>query len=124
MQANLYASWTSTEGFGMHWDDHDTVIVTPDAKFLTDPDTGARISWRDPVPVEGEPGESQLHDGDGPVVAVVTRRCRASAVLFRAGSALRGRAQRSAPSAGRPSAGLCPGIAGGVPLSWSTLSVV
>ncbi|MDX3698023.1 cupin domain-containing protein [Streptomyces europaeiscabiei] len=27
VQANLYASWTSTEGFGVHWDDHDTVIV-------------------------------------------------------------------------------------------------
>ncbi|MCO8303639.1 cupin domain-containing protein [Streptomyces sp. RKCA744] len=30
VQANLYASWTSTEGFGVHWDDHDTVIVQLD----------------------------------------------------------------------------------------------
>ncbi|MER6218248.1 cupin domain-containing protein [Streptomyces sp. NPDC001674] len=26
VQVNMYASWTSTEGFGIHWDDHDTVI--------------------------------------------------------------------------------------------------
>ncbi|MER5601672.1 cupin domain-containing protein [Streptomyces sp. NPDC002265] len=30
VQANLYASWTSTEGFGIHWDDHDTIIVQLD----------------------------------------------------------------------------------------------
>ncbi len=30
MQANLYASWTSTEGFGVHWDDHYTVVVQLD----------------------------------------------------------------------------------------------
>lgn len=27
VQVNAYASWTATEGFGVHWDDHDTVIV-------------------------------------------------------------------------------------------------
>ena len=27
VQVNAYASWTPTEGFGIHWDDHDTVIV-------------------------------------------------------------------------------------------------
>lgn len=27
VQVNAYASWTATEGFGIHWDDHDTVIV-------------------------------------------------------------------------------------------------
>ncbi|MFH9090853.1 JmjC domain-containing protein [Streptomyces sp. NPDC017673] len=27
LQANLYASWTGTEGFGVHWDDHDTITV-------------------------------------------------------------------------------------------------
>ncbi|MFG3026545.1 JmjC domain-containing protein [Streptomyces sp. NPDC048254] len=30
VQANLYASWTSIEGFGVHWDDHDTVVVQLD----------------------------------------------------------------------------------------------
>lgn len=30
VQANLYASWTGTEGFGVHWDDHDTVVVQLD----------------------------------------------------------------------------------------------
>ena len=27
VQVNAYASWTATDGFGIHWDDHDTVIV-------------------------------------------------------------------------------------------------
>ncbi|KAB7844933.1 cupin domain-containing protein [Streptomyces mobaraensis] len=26
-QANAYASWTATEGFGTHWDDHDVLVV-------------------------------------------------------------------------------------------------
>ena len=29
-QINLYASWTETEGFGTHWDDHDVVVVQLD----------------------------------------------------------------------------------------------
>ncbi|MFE2035926.1 cupin domain-containing protein [Streptomyces scopuliridis] len=27
VQVNAYASWTSTEGFGVHWDDHDVIVV-------------------------------------------------------------------------------------------------
>ncbi|MFD5736019.1 cupin domain-containing protein [Streptomyces sioyaensis] len=27
VQVNLYASWTPKEGFGVHWDDHDVVVV-------------------------------------------------------------------------------------------------
>ncbi|MEY9948394.1 cupin domain-containing protein [Kitasatospora sp. GAS1066B] len=27
VQTNAYASWTETEGFGRHWDDHDVVVV-------------------------------------------------------------------------------------------------
>lgn len=27
VQVNAYASWTATEGFGVHWDDHDVVVV-------------------------------------------------------------------------------------------------
>lgn len=27
VQANLYASWTATEGFGCHWDDHDVLVI-------------------------------------------------------------------------------------------------
>ncbi len=27
VQVNAYASWTSQEGFGVHWDDHDVVVV-------------------------------------------------------------------------------------------------
>ncbi|MBT2401709.1 cupin domain-containing protein [Streptomyces sp. ISL-100] len=30
VQINLYASWTSTEGFGVHWDDHDVIVVQVD----------------------------------------------------------------------------------------------
>lgn len=27
VQVNAYASWTPTEGFGTHWDDHDVIVV-------------------------------------------------------------------------------------------------
>ena len=27
VQINVYASWTATEGFGTHWDDHDVLVV-------------------------------------------------------------------------------------------------
>ncbi|WP_329368816.1 cupin domain-containing protein [Streptomyces sp. NBC_00669] len=27
VQVNAYASWTKTEGFGTHWDDHDVIVV-------------------------------------------------------------------------------------------------
>ncbi|MFF7143542.1 cupin domain-containing protein [Streptomyces nodosus] len=27
VQTNLYASWTAREGFGVHWDDHDVVVI-------------------------------------------------------------------------------------------------
>ncbi|MFD4904123.1 cupin domain-containing protein [Kitasatospora purpeofusca] len=30
VQVNLYASWTGIEGFGVHWDDHDVVVVQID----------------------------------------------------------------------------------------------
>ncbi|MEU4655034.1 cupin domain-containing protein [Streptomyces sp. NPDC023723] len=30
VQINLYASWTAKEGFGVHWDDHDTIVVQLD----------------------------------------------------------------------------------------------
>uniref|UniRef100_A0ABP5ZLR7 JmjC domain-containing protein n=1 Tax=Streptomyces longisporus TaxID=1948 RepID=A0ABP5ZLR7_STRLO len=30
VQANLYASWTAREGFGVHWDDHDVVVTQID----------------------------------------------------------------------------------------------
>ncbi|MEU0739293.1 cupin domain-containing protein [Streptomyces sp. NPDC006134] len=30
IQVNLYASWTAREGFGVHWDDHDVVVVQVD----------------------------------------------------------------------------------------------
>jgi Cupin superfamily protein len=30
VQANLYASWTPREGFGVHWDDHDVLVIQVD----------------------------------------------------------------------------------------------
>ncbi|MGW0708161.1 cupin domain-containing protein [Streptomyces sp. NPDC002643] len=30
VQTNLYASWTAREGFGVHWDDHDVVVIQID----------------------------------------------------------------------------------------------
>ncbi|WP_244187729.1 cupin domain-containing protein [Streptomyces regalis] len=27
VQINMYVSWTATEGFGTHWDDHDVIVV-------------------------------------------------------------------------------------------------
>ncbi|RFU40213.1 hypothetical protein DZF91_18210 [Actinomadura logoneensis] len=27
VQVNSYASWTATEGFGVHWDDHDVIVL-------------------------------------------------------------------------------------------------
>lgn len=30
VRANLYASWTEVEGFGVHWDDHDVVVLQID----------------------------------------------------------------------------------------------
>ncbi|GAA2102160.1 hypothetical protein GCM10009759_36480 [Kitasatospora saccharophila] len=30
VQVNLYGSWTGTEGFGTHWDDHDVIVVQLD----------------------------------------------------------------------------------------------
>ncbi|MCG7524603.1 cupin domain-containing protein [Streptomyces sp. OfavH-34-F] len=30
VQANLYASWTAREGFGVHWDDHDVIVIQID----------------------------------------------------------------------------------------------
>lgn len=32
VQVNLYASWKPREGFGVHWDDHDVVVVPVDGR--------------------------------------------------------------------------------------------
>ncbi|MFD4948526.1 JmjC domain-containing protein [Streptomyces sp. NPDC058239] len=32
VQVNLYASWKPREGFGVHWDDHDVVVVQVDGR--------------------------------------------------------------------------------------------
>ncbi|PJN37325.1 cupin [Streptomyces sp. CB02959] len=70
VQVNLYASWTSKEGFGLHFDDHDVVVVQLEGAkrwriyepTRIDP---LRIDVEAPEPPDGEPAaEIVLHAGD------------------------------------------------------------
>ncbi|MFJ7275486.1 cupin domain-containing protein [Kitasatospora sp. NPDC098663] len=60
VQANAYASWTSVEGFGTHWDDHDVVVVQLDGakRWRIYGPTRTAPAWRDvetPTEPTGEP---------------------------------------------------------------------
>ncbi|NBE53868.1 cupin domain-containing protein [Streptomyces boluensis] len=70
VQINLYASWTPTEGFGVHWDDHDVVVFQLEGAkrwkiyepTRSDP---LRMDVEAPEPPAGEPdAEIVLHAGD------------------------------------------------------------
>ncbi|AIA06472.1 cupin domain-containing protein [Streptomyces noursei] len=70
VQVNLYASWTSKEGFGLHFDDHDVVVLQLEGAkrwkihtpTRTDP---LRIDVEAPEPPDGEPlAEIVLQAGD------------------------------------------------------------
>ncbi|MEW1676013.1 cupin domain-containing protein [Streptomyces noursei] len=70
VQVNLYASWTSKEGFGLHFDDHDVVVLQLEgakrwkihAPTRVDP---LRIDVEAPEPPDGEPlAEIVLQAGD------------------------------------------------------------
>ncbi|SHL21043.1 cupin domain-containing protein [Streptomyces yunnanensis] len=70
VQVNLYASWTSKEGFGLHFDDHDVVVVQLEGAkrwkihepTRIDP---LRIDVEAPEPPESEPvAEIILRAGD------------------------------------------------------------
>ncbi|MFI9080576.1 cupin domain-containing protein [Streptomyces sioyaensis] len=70
VQVNLYASWTSKEGFGLHFDDHDVVVLQLEGAkrwkihepTRIDP---LRIDVEAPEPPHGEPvSEIVLRAGD------------------------------------------------------------
>ncbi|WP_438486823.1 cupin domain-containing protein [Streptomyces sp. S186] len=70
VQVNLYASWTSKEGFGIHWDDHDVVVLQLEGAkrwkiygaTRTDP---LRVDIEAPEPPTGDPvAEIVLRSGD------------------------------------------------------------
>ncbi|KUL38573.1 cupin [Streptomyces sp. NRRL F-4489] len=70
VQVNLYASWTAKEGFGLHFDDHDVVVVQAEGAkrwkihqpTRVDP---LRIDVEAPHPPRGEPvAEIVLRAGD------------------------------------------------------------
>ncbi|WEB41709.1 cupin domain-containing protein [Streptomyces yunnanensis] len=70
VQVNLYASWTSKEGFGVHWDDHDVVVLQLEGAkrwkiygaTRTDP---LRVDIEAPEPPTGDPVvEIVLRSGD------------------------------------------------------------
>ncbi|GHI10212.1 cupin [Streptomyces cellostaticus] len=70
VQVNLYASWTSKEGFGLHFDDHDVVVVQLEGAkrwkihepTRIDP---LRVDVEAPEPPHGEPvAEIVLRAGD------------------------------------------------------------
>ncbi|MFI2431510.1 cupin domain-containing protein [Streptomyces sp. NPDC018693] len=70
IQVNVYASWTSREGFGTHWDDHDVVVLQVEGakRWRIYGPTRTNPLYRDlvaPEPPEGEPlAELTLRAGD------------------------------------------------------------
>jgi hypothetical protein len=97
VRANLYASWTAQQGFGVHWDDHDVIVVQV---------SGAK-QWR----VYGATRPSPLHrdvahDDEAP-------RHPIDDLTLRAGDALhvpRGWWHAAATAAGQPSVHLTFGL--------------
>ncbi|WP_327317091.1 cupin domain-containing protein [Streptomyces sp. NBC_01235] len=70
VQANLYASFTAREGFGVHWDDHDVVVIQIDGakRWKLYGPTRTAPMYKDtaePEPPPEEPvAELVLHPGD------------------------------------------------------------
>ncbi|MFE9221695.1 cupin domain-containing protein [Streptomyces lavendulae] len=70
VQANAYASWTATEGFGTHWDDHDVVVCQVEGakRWRIYGPTREAPTWRDtdtPQVPDGEPlADIVLNPGD------------------------------------------------------------
>ncbi|MFI1254129.1 cupin domain-containing protein [Streptomyces netropsis] len=70
VQVNAYASWTPTEGFGTHWDDHDVVVAQIDGakRWRLYGPTRTSPDWRDvefPPEPTGDPVEEVvLTSGD------------------------------------------------------------
>ncbi|MER5783081.1 cupin domain-containing protein [Streptomyces mobaraensis] len=69
-QANVYASWTATEGFGTHWDDHDVLVAQVDGakRWRIYGPTRRHPLYRDtsePGPPPADPvADLVLHPGD------------------------------------------------------------
>ncbi|AWZ03617.1 MULTISPECIES: cupin domain-containing protein [unclassified Streptomyces] len=59
VQANAYASWTSEEGFGTHWDDHDVVVLQLEGskRWKIYGPTRQAPAWRDVEAPEAPTGE-------------------------------------------------------------------
>ncbi|MFF3326508.1 cupin domain-containing protein [Streptomyces sp. NPDC002889] len=70
IQVNMYASWTSREGFGTHWDDHDVVVFQVEGakRWRIYGPTRVNPLYRDleaPAPPKGQPlAEIMLRAGD------------------------------------------------------------
>lgn len=98
VQVNAYASWTSREGFGVHWDDHDVIVVQV---------AGAK-RWR----IYGTTRTAPLHrdiafDTDAPTDPVDEFTLRAGDILH----VPRGCWHAAAASEGEPSLHLTCGLA-------------
>ncbi len=59
VQANAYASWTSEEGFGTHWDDHDVVVLQLEGskRWKIYGPTRQAPAWRDVEAPEAPTGD-------------------------------------------------------------------
>ena len=70
VQVNAYASWTPTEGFGVHWDDHDVIVIQVDGakRWRIYGPTRLHPTYRDvtaPEQPDGDPvDEFVLEPGD------------------------------------------------------------
>lgn len=98
VQTNVYASWTSREGFGVHWDDHDTLILQ----------LAGRKSWRVYGPTREAPLHVDVvHDVDPPDWEPAAFELAAGDVLH----VPRGHWHAAAASTGQPSLHLTCGLA-------------
>ncbi|WP_431980823.1 cupin domain-containing protein [Streptomyces qinglanensis] len=70
VQTNLYASWTPREGFGVHWDDHDVLVIQVDGakRWRLYGSTRTAPMYKDteePEPPPEKPiADLMLHPGD------------------------------------------------------------
>jgi Cupin superfamily protein len=98
VQINVYASWTSTEGFGTHWDDHGVLVFQV---------AGAK-RWRIYGPTRPNPMYRDIEFADTPPETPIAE------MTLRAGDVLyvpRGWWHAAAASAGKPSLHLSCGLA-------------
>lgn len=98
VQVNAYASWTATEGFGVHWDDHDVIVLQI---------SGAK-HWRIYGPTRPAPLYRDVaFEDEAPTEPIAELTLRAGDVLH----VPRGWWHAAAASAGEPSLHLTCGLA-------------